>query len=139
MRQEGVVMGKLTKMLQQVYTAWRYDSKLEGALRMAAKGRLTEQEFNDMLLSSEVYVLVQDVSANRKNIILVAELDGKRMIPVFSAVEKIKLFVKQKQRYTKIQGKEFFSLIKGTEPVVLNPGDSCSKTFSVEDVACLAK
>lgn len=129
-------MGKLASLLNKVYATVRSGSELERALRLVAKNELSEQEFFKELLGADIYVLVQDV-AQKKNIILVAELDGKRMIPVFSSVEKIKLFVKQKHRYTKIKGREFFSLIKDTEPVMLNPGDSCSKTFSVKEVAKL--
>jgi hypothetical protein len=132
-------MGKLADFLRWVYTTVRYGNELEKALSLAAKGRLKHNEFCKVLLSSDVYVLVQDAAENPQKVILVAEVDGKRIIPIFSSVERINKFIKQKQQYTKITVKEFFVLIKDTEPVVLNPGNTYSKTFSVKEVAGLAR
>lgn len=132
-------MGKLINWIEQIYTKAIYGNKLEHYIKLAAKNKLPCEKLYETLLYSDVYVLVQDVTAHKKNIILVAEHEGKRMIPVFSTPEKIKLFIKQKQQYIKIQGKEFFSLIKNTEPVVLNLGDTWSYALSIEEVARIGK
>lgn len=117
--------------------------KLDKALRTALNSPEKLQDFYDVLLGSEVYVITQkDALPHGLHIatqdmalpmLTLRNRNNEKLFPFFSCHKKINAMLLQKGMYCKISFRDFLATIEYM-PCVLNPLTDCSKEFTTNEL-----
>lgn len=121
-------------------------NNLEALLNAAFSDPTLRVSFYSMLLESDVCVVYQSSESEITDGVLkkgqkitltaLSRKDGTKVIPFFTSDEVMKRVIKEEVKYIKINCREFFDMIKGSDAVI-NPFLENAKEFSAGEIEAL--
>jgi hypothetical protein len=123
------------------------ENPLEEALMRASRNAMSRREFERLLLESDLIVIgriegrdtVPNGSAlapDEKLQIASTERDGKRYIPVFSSMTRLKDYLKKDAGYVALKGRALFEMTRGST-LLLNLGADFGRELLPEEIGTI--
>ena len=120
------------------------ENKLESLLIEAAQNPVRRLEFYKQLLESDVYVL-GSIDQDEKEGIFTAEkgrklhiqqimVEDKVMIPIFSSLKRLSMFISKQENYFRINFRDLFEMKNDNLDVILNPNALYGKIFTSGEI-----
>jgi hypothetical protein len=129
--------------------AFKPENALEAALVAALQDVAAAPRFYRLFLTSELYVLGQaqnassqamqrlTTDAQTRVVLMEAQVNGRRILPIFSAVRRIREYLGRTEGYLVLSGAALLDVIGADVELALNPSSGAAKAFSIAEVNAL--
>ena len=118
---------------------------LERSLMQAAKDPAHRPQFYRDFLAGDLFVVEEGpprtsgprtLEEGAKLSLVTFEREGHRVIPIFSSLPRLGVFIKEEVNYIAMKTPDFLKMTKGAT-LVLNPGSDYGKEFNAAEIASL--
>lgn len=120
------------------------ENRLEFLLIEASQNPGQRLEFYKKLLESDIFILGNTNQETEEGLLTIKKgqqikiaqimVEGEYMIPIFSSLTRLKMFITNEESYLRINFKSLFQMKNDDTDVILNPNASYGKIFTSQEI-----